>query len=81
MDENALALHAALCRPDREGYLRIQYLEIVPGLPQGRDNVLVLLVRLSTMASRVPPIFSNGLICRRTLATDPNNSFKPLVDR
>ena len=38
MGENTLALHAALCRPDREGYLRIQYPEIAPSLPQGRDD-------------------------------------------
>ena len=39
MGENALALHATLCCPDREGYLCIQYPEIAPSLPQGCNDV------------------------------------------
>ena len=54
---------------------------LLPVCRRAAMMLLALLVRLSTMVSRMPSIFSDGLICRRTLATDPNNSFKPLVDR
>jgi hypothetical protein len=42
---------------------------------------LALLVRLSTIVSRIPSMRSLGLIVRLTLETEPNRRFRPLVDK
>lgn len=42
---------------------------------------LALLVRLSTIVSRMPSILSLGLICRLILAIERKSKLRPLVDR
>lgn len=43
--------------------------------------VFALLVRLSTIVSKIPSIFSLGLICRLIFEIERRSKLSPLVDR
>ena len=56
-------------------------LRLLPVCRRAAIMLLALLVRLSTIVSKIPSILRAGLICRLTFVTDPISSFKPFAER